>query len=131
MSTRLWEIDHPYYCNEGNYFASGCRAEFASWREFVAEADGEDFDMNLVFRWDWDLDTDDAGDSKPHPDPYYRDGTLNIFYIGQRKGLFRSVGVSVCKADEADVIAWLKPRWAHMQALWQGIADASSEGGAS
>ena len=50
----LWEIKHPYYCNEGNYFArESCCTEYGSWADFMEEGGDSDFDMNLVFRWDW------------------------------------------------------------------------------
>jgi hypothetical protein len=31
----LWEMDHPYYCSEGNYFNNECHAEFATWSDFL------------------------------------------------------------------------------------------------
>lgn len=56
MTKHLWEIDHPYYCNEGNYFASNgdlSASHFKSWADFIEENADADFDMNLVFRFDW------------------------------------------------------------------------------
>jgi hypothetical protein len=49
----LWEVDHPYYCTEGNYYSNGCHSTYDSWADFVEEANGWDLDMNLLFRWDW------------------------------------------------------------------------------
>lgn len=57
-TVHLWDIDHPYYCNEGNYFARDadchCHCHYKSWPEFVAEQGNADLDMNLVFRFDWE-----------------------------------------------------------------------------
>lgn len=52
MSKHLWEVDHPYYCSEGNYFERGCHAAYSRWQDFIAEQGDCDLDMNLVFRFD-------------------------------------------------------------------------------
>lgn len=115
----LWEIDHPYYCNQGNYFARGSEQPtetYESWAEFL-EAEGDsDFDMNLVFRWDW---------RKADPDEEHwgnETDVLLLFYMGQRKGLYRWLEVQVTDADEDAVKAWLLPRWEHLKLLWEGVA---------
>lgn len=119
-SVRLWEADHSYYCNLGNYFDNNCETEYKSWAEFIDSCAGEDLDLNLVFRWDWREGSDnDLPDF--NGDNYYRNGRLEIFYIGQRKGLFRTVQVSVCRADEPDVRKWLFPRWEHLKSLWTPV----------
>lgn len=59
--THLWEVDHAYYCNEGNFYSNDTVAAFASWPEFVEAGETEsDPDLNLLFRWDWELDTYDG-----------------------------------------------------------------------
>ena len=60
----LWEVDHPFYCNEGNYYADGCGSECASWADFIASMGDADLDMNLLFRFDWkeSEDVPHAGD---------------------------------------------------------------------
>lgn len=110
----LWEVDHAYYCNLGNYFSNDCGSEFRSWAEFMSAEGDADKDYNLLFRWDWELD---EGSAYPD-DPNYRGGTLSLFYMGQRKGLYRFVTVSVCKADEPAVRAWLQARFDYLVALW-------------
>lgn len=54
-SSHLWEIHHPYYCAEGNYYKplSECHDEYDSWAQFYDERGTMDDDLNLVFRWDW------------------------------------------------------------------------------
>lgn len=123
QATRLWEVDHPYYCNEGNYYSNECHTEFPRWQDFAEGAVSEDHDMNLIFRWDW-KEGDDPDAPTYNGDDYYRNGTLQLFYMGQRKGLFRCVEVSVCRADELAVIEFLRPRWALMQMLWAPLSAA-------
>lgn len=117
MKKHLWEVEHDYYCNDGNYFSSDCGMEFNTWSDFLSEFGDYDFDMNLLFRWDWKLD------ENPSEDKYYRDGNLHIYWLGQRKGIYQFSIVRVCKADEENVIKFLKPRWEHMKKLWDGISN--------
>ncbi|MDB4726007.1 hypothetical protein OAF54_01130 [bacterium] len=120
----LWEIDHPYYCAEDHYFGTGRydspNDHHHTWASFVNEYQDVDKDYNLIFRWDWELDDEDG---KPHEDKYYRDGTLKIFWMIQRKGFHRVTSAKVCQADEPEVIKYLKPFWKHMQELWGGISE--------
>ena len=32
---QLWEIDHPYYCQEGNFYKNGMHEPFDSWDSFA------------------------------------------------------------------------------------------------
>lgn len=125
--TRLWEIDHPYYCNEGNFFKNGLISAYASWASFVDEEGSNDMDLNLVFRWDWKPPTDDDCNPIASPDPYSRDGTLQICWMTQRKGYYRTSLVEVCQADEPAVREWLAARWGHMRKLWEPISRGSQE----
>ena len=127
----LWEVDHSYYCNEANYFVGGndhhkvCD-EHKRWSDFIAEYADADFDMNLVFRWDWVEEDPETGESTYKGDDNYRNGILKIFWMGQRKGLYRFSLVEVCRADEPAVIAFLRPRWEHLRELWAPLsADAA------
>ena len=122
----LWECEHSYYCEEANYFASlsdKTIREFKSFSAFLSEEGDADKDRNLLFRWDWTED-DGEGDNQCsyNGDDYYRNGKLSLFFMGQRKGLYRSVMVEVCRSDEANVIKYLAPRWQHMQELWAPLA---------
>lgn len=56
-------------------------------------------------------------------DVNYRNGLLKIFWMGQRKGLYQYSLVEVCRADEADVIGFLRPRWEYLKALWEPVSD--------
>jgi hypothetical protein len=116
----LWEAKHPYYCNEGNFYKNGCGHDYASWADFVAEMGSADLDMNLLFRFDWE-ESEDA----PHAgDIYYRDGHLLLFFMGQRKGLYWWCDVGVCRADEPQVLEYLRIRFDHMKTLWEPLSNA-------
>ena len=116
----LWEIDHPYYCNEGNYYArESVGSEYKRWQDFLEENKDVDLDLNLIFRFDWVEEEDSyTGDDN------YRNGILKIFWMGQRKGLYRYSRVEVCRADELSIIQFLKPRWEHLRLLWEPISTS-------
>ena|ERR1700743_3258422 len=121
----LWEVDHPYYCNEGNYFARGTdrvHDEFSRWADFWEEYKDADFDMNLVFRWDWKEEHPESGETNFTGDVNYRNGKLLIFWMGQRKGLYRWSEIQVCRADEPLVIKFLRPRLEHLKKLWEPLS---------
>lgn len=124
----LWEVDHPYYCNEGNYFAppGECSCHYRRWQDFVESEGDSDFDMNLLFRFDWVSPRKDGDPDEPiewQGDENYRDCTLELFWMGQRKGLYRYTIIDVCRADEPKVREWLRERWEHMRTLWEPLAN--------
>lgn len=120
----LRDANHPYYATQGNYFSNDCHADYPSWAEFV-EAEGDsDLDMNLVYRWDWTV---------PDPSDYDLDlgetippETLDLFYVGQRKALHRSVSVEIQREDESAVRDWLMVRAEHMRLVWAPLLDVQS-----
>lgn len=120
----LWEVDHPYYCAESNYYAPGREqpcSQHKSWAEFYEEYKDADFDLNLVFRWDWKEEDPETGDSTFNGDVNYRNGKLLVFWMGQRKGLYRWSEIEVCRADEPAVRAWLQKRWDYLAKLWEPL----------
>ena len=104
---RLWEADHPYYCNDGNFFDNGCTDNHDSWRDFVTEQGDADKDMNLVFRWDWKS----VGRER-----------LQICWMTQRKGYYRTSFVYVERANEPEIRAWLADRFSHLLKLWEPLS---------
>lgn len=125
MSKHLWEIDHPYYCNQGNYYASeSVEDKHKSWGSFITKNADADMDMNLAFRFDWH-EGQENGLGEFTGDPNYRNGELLIFWMGQRKGLYRYSRIEVCRNDEPAVIEFLRPRWEHMKLLWEPIAEVA------
>lgn len=113
----LWEADHPYYCNQGNYFCNDddLESNYDSWDEFEKETKDEDLDMNLIFRFDWQLANEDTG--LEHEE-------LQLFYMGQRKGIYRWVIIKIDRKDEPKVKKFLKKRWEHMNKLWSPLSEA-------
>jgi len=125
----LWEVNHSYYCNEGNYYAAeSVGAEYRSFADFLAKEGDSDMDYNLLFRWDWSEQSEDDAPSF-NGDPYYRNGNLLLFWMGQRKGLYRYSKVSVCRADEPAVTAFLRPRMEHLARLWEPLTFAAPQHG--
>ena len=122
MDKHLWEVNHPYYCNEGNYFATrDVETYYRSFADFLEEWGDADLDYNLLFRWDW-VETDpETEESNFNGDINYRNGKLKLFWMGQRKGLYQYSIVEVCRADEADVIEFLKPRHEYLKSLWEPL----------
>lgn len=135
--THLWEVDHPYYCEESNYFAAGDRqpiSEYPSWAAFGDEDTNSDMDLNLLFRWDWKpteyVDNEDLPAFHAKYDDNYRAYNLYLFWMGQRKGLYRCSIVQVCRADERAVIEFLQPRLNRLISLWVPLTPSFPEGDA-
>ena len=129
MTTKhLWETDHPYYCNDGNYFASYDQAveTFECWADFLSEWDDSDLDMNAIFRWDW---KEPIPDDYDHDDPdrpdrwdgtgYHRYAKLHVYFVGQRKARFHTIIVDVCRDDEPGIIKFLHPRFQNLLSMWE------------
>ncbi|WKW86341.1 hypothetical protein SEA_BUDSKI_64 [Gordonia phage Budski] len=126
----LWEYDHPYYCEEGNYLASPDRhshldvwEQHGSWQSFIDAWGPTDPDLNLVFRWDW------HAWHIEYPDDY-PDGTekheLSIYFMLQRKAFNKSVTVSVTADDEPHVRAWLTQRAQTIVSIWEPLIGGAS-----
>lgn len=116
--THLWEVDHPYYCAEGNYFKTGQHEHHASWQDFTAETsfvDG-DRDLNFLIRWDW-----------RKPGFHDWDGTeyLLLFFVLQRKAWLLSKQIAVTEADEPAVRAFLEDCARTMRDTWAPILDGA------
>ncbi|WBF03818.1 hypothetical protein SEA_MAREELIH_35 [Gordonia phage Mareelih] len=115
MTKHLWEYDHPYYCESGNYLANydtnirlGITQTYGSWNEFL-ESEEDDPELNLLFRWDWfawhleDPEMFKEGEKKHE---------LHLFFMLQRK---------VTEWDEPSVHAWLTERAQNMRQLWEPL----------
>lgn len=106
----LWEVDHPYYCARGNFYARDCHTNYETWGEFIADVGAWDMDMNLLFRWDW---------HKPERGVM---GTLETFWVGQRKASLWSLSVPVHSDEEPEVRAFLQVRFEHLLTIWAPLA---------
>lgn len=106
----LWDIDHPYYCNEGNFYERGLHNHFASWDEFTETLFfSGDRDQNLLFRWDW---------RKPGFHDWEGEEYLLLFFVIQRKGFNCSCQIPVTEADEPRVRWFLEECAKTMAAIW-------------
>lgn len=110
MPKHLWEVDHPYYMNEGNFFKAGEHQTHKNLDDFLHSWSEVDIDLNRVHRFDW----------IEHESPKAAgDGTLSIFFILQRKARLMSCEVEVTAADEPRVIDFLRPHYEREVAIWQ------------
>lgn len=103
--TQLWEAQHPYYAQEGNFYSRGCHSIFHSWEEFKEDALYKgDRDLNLLYRWDWKNDQ------------------LKLFYVFQRKAICCSALVRVQKNDEPAIRAYLECCARKLADLWKPLS---------
>ena len=117
-SPHLWEVEHPYYCNESNHFATGWNVQWATWAEFYEGMGSSDPDLNLLFRWDWKkYEADEDG---PAHD------VLQTFWVMQRKGIFTCHEIRITEANEPAVRAWLAERYLYLLRLWTPIAPVET-----
>ena len=108
-------VEHPYYCNESNYFSRDAGEVFDTATEFLDEWGDADIDMNLVFRWDVKLVDDDQ------PELGY---CAEVFIMQQRKGIFMPVQIS--KISEAEAERFMKYLELHRQRLIELWAPLST-----
>jgi len=121
----LWEINHPFYCEEEGYYYNstqisgwGKPMNYNSFSAYLSEWSDADLDMNFIFRWDWqDWRTDEfheKGDEKR--------SELRLFLMMQRKGCKKVITIKMQDSDEPAVIKHLKPYWKNMEKTWEGIS---------
>ncbi|MEV6403984.1 hypothetical protein AB0M58_13700 [Streptomyces bobili] len=119
---RLWEINHPSSCHEGNFYAppgKGLHTAYDSWSEFHDKWGPGGPDRAHVFRWDWERDTGEylEEDESPGPD------LLKVYWVLQSTAILGSTQVVVTEADEPAVRAWLAERSQHVRALWEPFLE--------
>lgn len=125
--TRLWDVEHDYYCSQGNYLSreyphdmfESVDVLLGISEDLFGPGFGDaDMDFNLVFRWDW-LKDDETGEEE-----------IAIFLVFQRKGFYKSIGAPISSdpekrdAEERALYDWLLPRWEHMRDLWAPFGGA-------
>jgi hypothetical protein len=116
---------HPYYATEGCYYASGYdqpHYEHESWGDFLAEMGQADLDMNLLYRWDWEIP--DPTDYDEDDGPSLTTEHLALFYMQQRKARPVSHRIVVTREDEQRIGEWLAVRAAHLRLLWSPLLDS-------
>lgn len=128
----LWEVKHPYYMTEGNYYSNECTHVFETWQDFLDEWGDADMDMNWFVRWDWMESTpEEAEENEDDSDLYNGDdnrrhATFLLQCIGQRKANLQSCRISVCRNDEAAILEYLRPRWEYMRQMWAPLSGETA-----
>lgn len=110
----LWEIKHPYYLSDSNWYSNEARICFQSWDDFIAEWGDADKDYNLLFRWDWTVyDKDDV-------DPGDNHSVLLLGYMLQRKGKYVPIVIeNPDKSREDEIRAFLQERLDYLLTVWE------------
>ena len=118
LNKKLWEIEHPYYMCEGNYYKNGHHHEFESWESFIQEMGDADLDYNRIHRWDFSTD-DELGRN-----------SVKFYYVMQRKAVLASYMVWIDLNDETErkIREFLKPHAEYNAKLWEGILDNKPQG---
>lgn len=125
----LWEVDHPYYMQQGCFYSADHHHEYESFAEFFEEWKTYDDDMNLVFRWDWeahqpyDEETFKGCEETDHSECT---DVLSIFFVMQRKAYTVSCAVKVDQDDEGAVLKYLTPKARKIATLWEPIWQAGA-----
>lgn len=121
MTTKpLWEYEHPFYCEEGNYYVgrdAGLHTEYDSWAQFKEDSEilhSGDRDLNLLVRWDWYAPDDLINPGYPHH-------RLHLHFLLQGKAILRSDFITVTTDEEPEIRAWLTSCAAHIAAIWQPL----------
>jgi hypothetical protein len=113
---RLWEVQHPYYCETSRWCEHQGNPSFTSWADFIDSAfHSGDRDQNLLIRWDWDTHDDYAYEG-PDVTPQVHD--LLLFFVLQRKPIFAVAKVRVTAVDEPAIRVWLKECAAALVETW-------------
>lgn len=152
MPKHLWEVEHSYYCEPGNFFQSGYHSIYDSWEEFAKPTksffEGNplydfDDDLNFLFRWDWrkadpkyyffsysqeildksGVTEEELEESKKEFEEDSKVDKLMLFFILQRKSYNISVEIKVVEEDEELVREWLNKKWLHMKNMWAPVSD--------
>lgn len=122
----LKATNHHYYSSESNYYVGNAngdnqgRCDYETWEEFKEEwlDDGKsiDDDYNHCFRFDILEKRDDMTDE---PIGGY---SLWLFFILQRKGIYRPVHIETITEDNmSEIEAFLKDRWEYLKDQWSEI----------
>lgn len=105
----LWEYEHPYYMQEGNYYESNFHQCYETWDDFIKDRGNDDIDMNRIHRWDFNINLEGS--------------KVFFFYIKQRKAIVHSVEIKI-KLYEQDLIKeFLKPHAELNNKLWAGVLN--------
>lgn len=123
----LKSTNHSYYSSDTNYYANSGdnygSVSYENWQEFKTnwlDADLKiDHDYNHLFRFDILPQTD------PKTDEHVKDAfSLKLFYVLQRKGIYRPVYIhSISQDDMVEIQTYLSDCWSYLQNQWNEISS--------
>lgn len=124
---KLEATNHEYYCSNSNYYVGDYNGEnhglceYETWNEFKEDwmFDGNiiDHDYNHCFRFDIRNKYDEEKDEDIQ-DEYY----LELFFILQRKGIFRPVIIKTIKEDDMyELEQYLKECCNYLKKQWEEV----------
>lgn len=117
----LKETNHSYHCCVSNYYASRAenygRSDYDTWNDFKEgwriDTTTIDDDYNHVFRFD----IREKRNDKNEPIGEFE---LLLYFILQRKGIFRPVWIkNITKEDMDEIEQFLKDRWEYLKGQWE------------
>lgn len=126
---KLEATEHSYYCSDTNYYVGNKYgenfglSEYETWEEFSEAWDSEniDYDYSLLFRYDIKNKYDEKEDEEIEGEYY-----LELFFILQRKGIFKPVVILDLKEDDlSEVEKMLKDAKQHLFGLWEEVEVVS------
>lgn len=106
----LWEVDHPYYADDGDYYTRDQHSRHESWAEFSETTfHGGDRDRNHLYRWDWHKAGHHGWNGRE---------LLSLHFVLQRKAICCSVDIEVTGTDEPAIRAWLVECAGTVRDMW-------------
>lgn len=134
---KLYETEHPYRCEEGGYYYNsaqiegyGSPLEYDSILDYLDYWKDSDFDLNFIFRWDWELlnAEDYRAEFSDEIPEYAKNSTgeysvVKIFYMIQRKGCKKVITINKAeKKQESLLRKHLERAWKNVSKVWEGIS---------
>lgn len=126
---KLQATEHSYYCSESNHYVGNQhgenfgRCEYDTWADFQEEwldSDGASIDMdyNLCFRFDI------KQKRKPETDEPIEEFELWLFFILQRKGIYRPVWIKhIEEKNMSEIKGFLEKQWNYIQYQWNELIE--------
>lgn len=111
----LKETDHSYYCEA---YEVGCNTTYyATWDEFENGDGKNDFDYNLLVRYDINKKTDEDGEE------IEGEYILQLHFVLQRHGekLWHAIVENITEEDLPQINSYLKDRYDFLKELWKEI----------
>lgn len=122
---KLQETNHSYYCSDSNYYVGGYdnfgRCEHKTWDDFKSEwlltNETLDDDLNHLFRFD-------IKENEEQLNKGIKSFQLNLYFILQRKGIYRPVIIEEIKEEDMkEIEEFLKQRWNYMKNQWKEFSE--------